>query len=141
MELVIGRGLDNILFGMRETDVVAVLGSPDKGYEEDGERRLCFNQLRCSFWFSDDRLHWIRCANSKLTLFGKHLYNRPSEEAIVFLSSKLKESPELEDYGEWESHIFPQHWLELQFDYDTLSKVCFGHLFGEDDEPVWPISD
>ena len=139
MEIVVGRGLDDLLFGESEAEVVTRLGTPDKVHlADDGDRRLRYDRLRCGFWFRDDRLHWVRCANPDLMLFGEKLRGRPTAEVLSFLSRHLDEAPETEDYGDWESHSFPTSWLELQFEYDALSEVCAGHLFDDDDRPVWP---
>ncbi len=140
MELIVGRGIDDILFGMREAEIIEAIGPPDKVYEEEGDRRLRFNKRRCSFWFREERLHWIRCASPELTLFGERLHGRPTEEVMSFLCSKLADPPDLDDYDDWESHTFPESVLELQFEYDTLSEVCFGQLWGGDDEPIWPVA-
>ncbi len=146
METQVGRGLGSILFGSSESDLVAVLADPDKIYtadedDEDGEdRRLVYNKLRCSFWFRDDRLHWIRCAHPDLVVGGRKLYGQCSLEVISYLESLYPGNVDSEDYNEWESHTFEDSWLELQFEYDALKEVCFGHLYGEDDEPIWPVA-
>ena len=148
MEVVVGRGLDHILFGISEAELISRLGSPDKveipdffeEEAEEGERHLRYNGLRCCFWFRSDRLHWIRCANPELEIFGRRLLGERTDVVLPFLSSRLSDTLEYEDYGSFESHTFEDSWLELQFEYDVLHEVCFGHLWAADDEPVWPVA-
>ncbi len=140
MDIVIGRGIDDILFGCSESVILSKLGPCDKTYlSDDGDHRLCYHDMRCAFWFRDDRLHWIRCAHSDLTIFGEKLHGQSKDDVMNFLMQHIREEPEAEDFGEWESHTFWDNWLELQFDYNALKEVCIGHLYGEDDEPVWPV--
>ncbi len=139
MEAIIGRGLDSIVFGWSPARLQDELGSADKEYEsDDGDHRACYYKMRCTFWFRGDRLHWISCRNPGLLLFGWRLHDQSSQVVLPFLQERLGEASEVDDYGDWESHAFPNSCLELQFECDGLSAVCFGHLFSEDDEPIWP---
>jgi hypothetical protein len=145
LNLSIGRGIGTILFGSSESELAQALGAPDKTYtadtDEDGEDRRCvYNRLRSSFWIRNDRLHWIRCAHPDLVIFGRKLHGQSSRVVLQHLKEFLPEKIDFEDYHEWESHTFEDSWLELQFTYDALDEVCFGHLFGEDDEPIWPVA-
>ena len=142
MEATVGIGLDGVLFGCSPEDLIKKYGAPDKDYlSEDGDRRLCYHEIKSAFWFRENKLHWIRCAHPNLVWFGEKLFGRNKEEALSFLQVHLNESPEGDDYGEWESHSFSNSEVELQFDYNALKEVCFGHLFSENDgEPVWPVA-
>ena len=139
MEAKIGRGLDDILFGWSPAQLRDKLGPADKEYStEDGEFRVCYYDLRCAFWFDENRLHWIRCRHSDLLLFGKRLHGQPTQIVLPFLQEQLGETPEADDFGEWEIHMFSSSWLELQFEYGWLAEVCLGYLFSDDDKPIWP---
>lgn len=140
MKATVGRGLDDILFRWSPTRLREELGPADKEYHsDDGDHRVCYYEMRCAFWFREGRLHWVRCRHSDLLLFGRQLHGQPPHIVLPFLQEQLGEAPEVEDYGEWESHTFPDSWLELQFEYGWLSEVCLGHFFSDNDEPIWPV--
>ncbi len=145
LEARVGRGIGTVLFGWSEAEVQALLGPADKArtvevVDNKEERRLVYHRLRCSFWFQEDRLHWICCANPDLVLFGSKLVGREKEEVLHLCGQHVSDTLDSEDYLEWESHTLEESWLELQFYYGTLREVCFGHLYGDDDEPVWPVA-
>lgn len=140
MELRIGQGLGEMVFGMREKDLANVLGKPDKAYDEETHRELQYNRLRCTAWLDPDddhRLNWIVCDHPDVEIFGARLMGKPKDEVLDHLAKHLDEDVEFEDHGSFESHLFEESWLELQFEYGVLFSVRFGSLFDDNDDPIW----
>ncbi len=115
MKLIVGKGMDRLLFGCTEDFVVSELGRPDKVYfADDGDRRLAYDCMRCCFWFRNDRLHWIICAHPDLRIFGRSLHGLTTTKVIGFLREHLDDTIDFDDYDEMESHTFEENWVELQ---------------------------
>lgn len=142
MRITLGYGFDNIYFGMRQEDVINFLGQPDKQYETDYDFHFTYFSLRCDLWFlkEDSRLHWIHCSNPKMKLFDKLIYNNQKDGLISFINSKIDDKLEIDDFGDWESYSYGYHWLTLNFEFDILTNIQFGHFWDEDDNPIWTIT-
>ena len=130
MDIILGYGFDDIRFGMLESEIITKLGLPDKKYESSYDLHLEYFSLRCDLWLlkKDSKLHWIRTSNSGMRIFGELMLNQKKDKLISFLSSKLDDELEINDYGEFESYTFKKTWLELQFQFDILIEIGFGHF-------------
>lgn len=140
MNIYPGIGLNNIRFGITESELIALIGAPDKVcYDPDLERRqLQYNDLRSTFSFDDTNLHWIECSHPEMSLNGQRFHEMRGQEAIAFIKSELGESPQLEDYGRFECYSFEKSWVSLHVEYGIVQEIQFGYLFDENDEPVLP---
>jgi hypothetical protein len=141
MEVLIGTGLGDVRFGMREPRVIELLGEPDKTYELEGNRRAQYFALRTELWFQhaeDGRLSWIACSHPNAEVFGERLIGKPTSEVLHFVADRIDDNIEFDDYGPFESYTFTDSWLELQFHFGVLESVNYGQLFGPDGAPVWP---
>ena len=145
MEIILGQGFDNIRFGMNESEIVAILGSPDKRYESNGDMHLTYFSIKCDLMIykKRKRLCWIRSSNSQAHLFGKLAIGENKQQLISFLSSRLDEKLKIDDAGSSEYYTFEKTWLYLSFKFDALTMFGFGHFWSDDDEPepLWPIAD
>ncbi|WP_286268710.1 hypothetical protein [Thalassotalea hakodatensis] len=144
MEITLGYGMDSILFGLSEQQVIASLGKPDKIFFTDEEnKRLQFNELLLELSFeaeNDHRLGWIEVHNNNVTIFGHRLIGKAMTEVIATISSELDSEPMIDDYGSFVSVTYEKEWLELQFSFNKLTNINFGVLYGENDEPEWPAT-
>jgi len=136
------RGIDGLLFGMSEHEVVAVLGSPDKVVVTESENRdLCYYKLRLILKIEPSnggRLGWISVRNRSSRLSGLDPWSLERNALLQHLEGELRESIEFEDYGEMESFFFRQSWVELQYELGELAAINFGVPYHYDDEPRWP---
>ena len=69
------RGIDNMLFGMKQKDIIETIGMPNKKFEdEDQNIVLIYNNLKLMLTFyaeEDFRLGYIVCGNTDARLFEK----------------------------------------------------------------------
>ena len=144
MEITLGYGIDSILFGLTEPQIVSSLGKPDKAFFTDEEnKRLQFNELKLELCFeteNDYRLGWIEVHNKNVTIFGHQLIGKAMPEVVSILRAELDTEPTIDDYGSFVSVTFEKEWLELQFSFNKLTNINFGVLYGENDEPEWPAT-
>ena len=140
MEIIPGKGLDNTLFGFDRVTLESIHGPPDKLDSDESHLPLLqYNELRSTFWLDEaGRLHWIQCQHPDVHIFGNPVIGQLGDRVISFISSKLEEKPEFEDYGSMESYHYNSAELELQVEYGTIVRVCFGHLWNDNDTPIYP---
>jgi hypothetical protein len=143
MQIDIGKGVGGIIFGLTEDEIHAAIGAPDKIYVTDLETRdLQYFSLKLVLKIeidNDSRLGWIEVHNKSITFPWCNPWSTEKTELLKSLASKLGEEPEIDDYGHMESYMFAENWVELQFELGELSCINFGVLYGDDDQPLWPI--
>ena len=140
MNIILGQGIDQVVFGISRDVLEAKIGSPDKvDSDETGNPLLIFNQLQCTFWLNENNeLHWIQCSNSSARLWGEIVIGQPFATQIEVLETFAEESPSLDDYGSMESYGFEENELELQVEYGIVTSICFGHFWTDDELAIYP---
>jgi hypothetical protein len=128
----INEGFGAIKFGINKNDALTLLGHADKIYTTDFEcTRWQYNNLMIELSFEpeyNDTLGWIEVYNREAKLFDYKLIGLKQNEVLNFLSSRIDEKPEIEDYGSFVSVNYESIWLELQFQFDKLININFGNV-------------
>jgi hypothetical protein len=142
MEIVIGAGVGELLFGVTEAKAKEIFGLGDKLYETDsGCRRLQFNEAMLELSFEPDNdglLGWVEVHNPKAKLFGHLLVGESRQAVLDLLKADLGQPSEYADYGSFDTVFYEEQWLELHFKFGRLTNLNLGVLYSEDDEPMWP---
>ena len=138
MKLNPKKGIDQLLFGMKQKDVIAILGNPDKKFEDD-ENNIIFlynlNKMRLTFYQDEDfRLGYIITSNSEITLFDKKIIGLNVEQLKNELPFK---SWELEEFDATENHFNESNWLTFQSEYGNVIRVELGAIINDKDEFDW----
>lgn len=135
------NGIDQLLFGMKKSDVTNIYGKPDKEYrDEDDNQILTFDahKLRLTFYAEEDfRLGYIIGADRKLELFGNTLIGRKPEE----VQNELKEKGLLkwtkEAFDTYENWFNEEYWIVLQTEFGEIVKFELGAIINDKDEFDW----
>lgn len=151
-KIVPGKGIGNILLGMKRAEVEQILGSPDDKEiieYEDGENSCTYYyfELEIDLTFEsddDDRLSFISVESEKFSIEGKIQVGLTKQE-VIDLCKQLKYSePEIEDLSTEE--MPDQELLSLEaeninfwFTDDRLDEIQFGPFWKDDETPVWPV--
>lgn len=140
MNIVVGRGVGNIVFGLTEYDVVMKLGAPDKvGIDANGSRDLIYHEWQLVLKIEPDgRLGWIEVHDPQATWTGLKPWETERTILLDLLAEFLGESSETNDYGKLETWFFSDHQVELQYELGRLSAFNIGVTYDENDEPRWP---
>jgi hypothetical protein len=143
MEVKIGKGVGELLFGFSEARVREILGLEDKAFETElGCRRLQFNNEKLELSFEPNKhglLGWIEVYNPDAILFGYKLIGESREKVLEILALELGQPSECEDYGSFDTVFFDEYCLECQFEFGQLKNLNIGVLYSENDEPLWPM--
>jgi hypothetical protein len=143
MLIKLGCGIDNILFGMTEKEIVELIGLPDKvvidGYNN---RNLIYNRLRIILKIeleNESRFGWLEIHNKQARWNNANPWELERKFFLELLSTSLNDSYSLDDYGEMESYSFKENWIELQYEFGELASFNFGVNYYLNNEPLWPI--
>lgn len=138
MKLNPKNGIDSLLFGMKQQDVTALYGAPDKKFEDDDNNIIfLYNQhkLRLTFYEDEDfRLGYIITSNENATLLDKKVIGCNVKSLITDLPFK---SWEKEDFDSTENHFNESNWLTLQSEFDVVIRIELGAIIKDNDEFDW----
>lgn len=138
MKLNPKNGIDSLLFGMKQQDVTALYGAPDKKFEDDDNNIIFLynlQKLRLTFYEDEDfRLGYIITSNENVTLLDKKVIGCNVKSLIADLPFK---SWEKEDFDSTENHFNESNWLTLQSEFDVVIRIELGAIIKDNDEFDW----
>lgn len=132
------NGVDRLLFGMKQKDVIAIYGEPDKQFKDDDQNIIFLynsQQLRITFYEDESmKLGYIITSHPEVTLLGKKIMGREVAEVKNELPFK---SWEQEDFDSTENHFNESNWLVLQSEYGKIIRIEIGAIINDKDEFEW----
>lgn len=132
------HGVDKLLFGMKQKDVEALYGKPNKQFnDEDGNVICLYNELKCSLTFYEDedfRLGYIICSHPDATILDRKIIGKNVDEVKAELPFK---SWGKDDIDITENHFNESNWLILQSEYNDITRVELGAIIKDNDEFDW----
>lgn len=138
MKLNPKNGIDQLLFGMKQKDVIALYGSPDKQFEDDDKNVIfLYNQYKFRLTFYEDeeyKLGYIISSNPNLTLLEHTIIGKNVNEIKTALPFK---SWEEESFDSTENHFNESNWLTFQSEFDEIIRVEIGAIINDNDEFEW----
>ncbi|WP_298121856.1 hypothetical protein [Flavobacterium sp.] len=138
MKLNPKNGIDLLLFGMKQKDVITLYGSPDKQFEDEDKNIIfLYNQhkFRLTFYEDEDfKLGYIISSNPNLTLLEHSIIGKNVKEIKTILPFK---SWEEESFDSTENHFNESNWLTLQSEFDEIIRVEIGAIINNNDEFEW----
>ncbi|AWI27325.1 hypothetical protein [Flavobacterium pallidum] len=141
MEIKPKHGIGSLLFGMKEADVIAIYGKPDKEFRDDDKNIIyVYNNKKCRLTFYEDedfRLGYIISTNPDLDLFGENIIGRTIDQVKQALASHGLTKWEQEDFDLAENHFDETNWLILQAEFGEVTKVEIGAIINDKDEFDW----
>lgn len=129
------NGIDKLLFGMKQKDVLEILGLPDKKFEDEESNIIyIYNalQLHLNFYEEEDfRLGYIITANPEAMILDKKIIGQTF--AKVKLELPTFKTWEKEDFDLAENYFNEDNWLILVSEFDTIVKVELGCMIVNDE--------
>lgn len=137
------KGIDQLLFGMKKNQVVAILGKPNKQFKDDDNNVIYLynnQKLRLTFYEDENfRLGYIITSNPEITLLNKKIIGKNITEIITDLPFKNWET---EEYDSTINHFNESNWLTFQSEFDTIIRVEIGALINDTiDEFEWEFNE
>lgn len=150
MDIKPGIGIGIIKFGLHESDIVSILGSPDLVEEEEyvidsgyWYRMLAYNTLALEFFFDKEdeyRLGSIDISGFGYKFLGKDLFGKSINFVTRYLCEKTNEIPKKESDARNRMRInYDTLGLLFRFESEKLTGIECNYLFEDDGETeIWP---
>lgn len=143
MKINLKNGIDKLLFGMLQKDVIAIYGKPSKSYKDEDENVIFLynsQKLRLTFYVEEDlKLGYIVSSNENLSLYDKKIIGK--DIATIkkdFVSNGLKNWEE-ESFDTYENYFNEDFWIIVQTEFGIAVKVELGAII-KNDEFEWKFN-
>jgi hypothetical protein len=141
MKINLKNGIEKLLFGMKQNDVSAIYGKPDRNYkDEDDNVIFVYNKLkmRLTFYKDEDlKLGYIVASSPELELFGNKLIGKKISEVKKDLAAKGITKFTQEEFDTFENYFNEDNWIILQTEFDEVVKFEIGAIINQKDEFDW----
>jgi hypothetical protein len=141
MKINLKNGIDKLLFGMKQNDVIALYGKPNRNYkDEDDNLIFAYNTLkmRLTFYQEEDlKLGYIVASSPDLDLLGNTIIGKTINEVKKDLAAKAIIKFTQEDFDTFENYFNEEHWFILQTEFDEVVKFEIGAIINSKDEFDW----
>ena len=141
MKINLKNGIDKLLFGMKQNDVIALYGKPNRNYkDEDGNLIFAYNALKMRLTFYQEealRLGYIVASSPDLELLGNLIIGKTIQEVKKDLGTKGITTFTQEDFDTFENYFNEAHWFILQTEFDEVVKFELGAIINAKDEFDW----
>ncbi|WP_309608555.1 hypothetical protein [Flavobacterium sp.] len=142
MKVIPKNGIDKLVFGMKQNDVLSIFGNPDKQFKDEDQNVIfIYNDLmlQMSFYEEEDfRLGYLISSNPELTIFDHNVIGKTIEN----LKSELLtfKTWEKENFDLAENYFNEENWLILVSEFNKIVKVELGCIIN-DDEFDWKYGE
>ena len=141
MKINLKIGIEKLIFGMKQSDVTAIYGKPDRNYkDEDDNIIFAYNaqKMRLTFYKEEEfKLGYIVASSSDLELFGNKVIGRKIEDVKKELVLKGLKTFTQEDFDTFENYFNEDNWIILQTEFDEVVKFEIGAIINDKDEFDW----
>lgn len=141
MKINLKSGIEQFLFGMKQNDVTAIYGKPDRNYkDEDDNVILVYNKLKMRLTFYQEeelRLGYIVASSPKLELFGNLIIDKPIASVKKDLAAKGITKFTQEEFDTFENYFNEENWFILQTEFEEVVKFEIGAIINQKDEFDW----
>ena len=141
MKINLKNGIDKLLFGMKQDDVIALYGKPDKNYKDEDDNIIFLyndHKLRLTFYIEEGfKLGYIVGSLLHLELLGKKVIGRDVLEVKNELMQQGLTKWTEEAFDTFENSFNEEHWIILQVEFGDIIKVEVGAIINDKDEFDW----
>ncbi|MEY4012138.1 MAG: hypothetical protein RIT22_1262 [Bacteroidota bacterium] len=141
MKINLKNGIDKLLFGMKQKDVEAIYGKPDRNYkDEDDNQILVYNKLKSRLTFYQEeefKLGYIVASSADLELFGNTIIGKKISEVKKDLVSKNITKFTQEEFDTFENYFNEENWIIFQTEFEEVVKFEIGAIINAKDEFDW----
>ena len=134
-------GIGELLFGMKEKDVKAVYGEPDKKFKDDDNNVIyLYNEYKLRLTFYEEegqRLGYMMASDPKLELFGEKFIGHIWETVKLHAVKEGIKTFETETFDSVDNHFNEDNWIIFQEEFGEIIKVELGAIINSKDEFDW----
>ncbi|MPT35874.1 MAG: hypothetical protein E2604_12505 [Flavobacterium sp.] len=141
MKINLKTGIAELVFGMKQKDVEAVYGKPDRQYKDDDNNIIYLyndNYMRLTFYEDEDmKLGYIIGSHPELELFQNKLIGRDTKTVQEEILDKGIKDWETETFDTVDNVFNESNWLILQSEFGKIIRVEVGAIINDKDEFDW----
>jgi hypothetical protein len=134
-------GIDKLIFGMKQNDVIAIYGKPNRNYnDEDDNVIFAYNSLkmRLTFYKEEElKLGYLVASSPDLELFGNKVINKKITDVKKDLAQKGITKFTQEEFDTFENYFNEENWIILQTEFEEVVKFEIGAIINDKDEFDW----
>lgn len=138
------NGIGDLLFGMRQQHVVALIGKPSKQFTDEEKNVIyLYNQykLRLTFYEEEEfRLGYMVISHPDTILFDTKVIGAHPNDIKKVAPEKKYKTWELAEEDGIDSYFNEDNWLMLISEFDEITKVEVGAIINDEDEFDWKFS-
>jgi mRNA-degrading endonuclease HigB of HigAB toxin-antitoxin module len=141
MKISLKSGAGELLFGMKEKDVKALYGEPDRNFKDEDKNVIYLyndKKLRLTFYQDEDfRLGYIITSNPQAELFGKKVIGEKWENLTAHLSENKLKAFEKDVFDGMDNQFNEDNWVIFQVEFGEVMRVEIGAIINAKDEFDW----
>ena len=135
-------GIDQLVFGMKQNDVVALYGKPSKQFKDEDENVIyLYNEKKLRLTFYEDeelKLGYIISSNPELTLFNESIIGKQIGKVEELLKAKNFKPLEIENFDSVDNYFNESNWMIFQVEFNEIIRFELGAVFNDkEDEFDW----
>ncbi|WP_310556601.1 hypothetical protein [Flavobacterium sp.] len=135
------NGIDQLLFGMKQNDVVSIYGNPDKQYKDDDDNVIfLYNDKKLRLTFYQDeafKLGYMISSHPDLELFSEKIIGKNIPDVEKIITSKGIKSLEIENFDSVDNYFNESNWMTFQVEYKEVIRFELGAIINDNDEFDW----
>lgn len=135
------NGIDKLLFGMKQQDVIAIYGKPNRNYkDEDDNVIFAYNSLKMRLTFYQEeelKLGYIVASGADLELFGNTIIGKKISDVKKEVAQKGVTKFTQEEFDTFENYFNEENWIIFQTEFDEVVKFEIGAIINAKDEFDW----
>ena len=141
MKINLKNGIDKLLFGMKQKDVEAIYGKPDRNYKDEDDNQISvYNKLksRLTFYQEEDfKLGYIVASGADLELFGNTIIGKKIADVKKDLAAHAITKFTQEEFDTFENFFNEENWIIFQTEFEEVVKFEIGAIINVKDEFDW----
>lgn len=141
MKINLKIGIDKLIFGMKQKDVTAIYGKPDRNYKDEDDNIIyAYNTLKIRLTFYQEeelRLGYMVASSPDLDLFGAKVIGKKITDIKKELTAKGISKFTQEEFDTFENYFNEENWIIFQTEFEEVVKFEIGAIINQKDEFDW----
>ncbi|UFH35367.1 hypothetical protein [Flavobacterium acetivorans] len=141
MKINLKNGIDKLIFGMKQKDVTAIYGKPDRDYKDEDDNVIFAYiklKIRLTFYKEEEfKLGYMVASSPELELFGNKVIGKNINDVKKDLAAKGITKFTQEEFDTFENYFNEENWIIFQTEFNEVVKFEIGAIINQKDEFDW----
>lgn len=141
MKINLRSGIGQLVFGMKEKDVKAIYGEPNRQFKDDDKNTIYLydkEKIRLTFYADEDfKLGYLIAAHPDIELFSVKVLGQNWDNLKNTLEDKGVKGFEKETYDSEDNYFNEANWAIFRVEFGEVIRVELGATINSKDEFDW----